>query len=417
MFGVFLVWNLIVLLWSRHSTDSSNNAQASDNLPTTEIPSLSSNSSEEQWPSAPNVTYSTSSSTFNATTNATNATDASSNVIKYYFPKFVARGAFSPVPTTATCGIPRRAKSANEIVYLTIDDGPSVSGRLNLLSVLEQINNRTDSSGKRVTPAYITFMESGYNFCGPQTANIINLDCAKGAYEEALSGLVWTIKQGHVIAAHSDTHFYDPSAGFCNYLKMNAITKIEPKYAQCGKDPAADMVRGALRLDSALNNETYWETDAERAAWKKAISTLWLYARLPCTNTWKLPGVDTVIGLRREDQGAEKDARMKTGDLLLGGKLPCRNETKPWNVIGWDAEWRLDAKTTYDIQKEKCNVVKDITNQFDRKDKWGPKPNNVVLLTHDHFFADMFKATIFRDVIVELQQLGYTLGTIDQYPI
>ncbi|KAH9167015.1 hypothetical protein AeNC1_018216, partial [Aphanomyces euteiches] len=250
MFGLFLVWNLIVLfVWSRHSTDSSNNVQASDNLPTTKVPS-SSNSSAKQ-----NVMYPTSSTTFNATTNATNAMDAPSNMIKYFFPKFVARSAVSPVPTTATCGIPRKAKSPNEIVYLTVDDGPSDVGRINLLSVLEQLNNRTDSSGKRVTPAYISFMESGYNFCGSGSA-IVNLECTKEAYDEALSGLVWTIKQGHVIAAHSDTHFYDPSAGLCNYVKMNAITKIEPKYAQCGKDPAADMVRGALRLDSALNNET-----------------------------------------------------------------------------------------------------------------------------------------------------------------
>ncbi|CAK4611749.1 unnamed protein product [Aphanomyces euteiches] len=122
--------------------------------------------------------YSASSSTFNATTNAT---DVSSNVIKYFFPKFVARSAISPVPTTATCGIPRRAKSPNDVVYLTVDDGPSEVGRINLLSVLEQLNNRTDSSSKRVTPAYISFMESGYNFCGPQTANIVNLDCVKGA--------------------------------------------------------------------------------------------------------------------------------------------------------------------------------------------------------------------------------------------
>ncbi|CAK4099943.1 unnamed protein product [Aphanomyces euteiches] len=387
MFGLFLVWNLIVLfVWSRHSADSSNNVQASDNLPTTKVPS-SSNSSAKQ-----NVMYPTSSTTFNATTNATNAMGAPSNMIKYSFPKFVARSAVSPVPTTATCGIPRKAKSPNEIVYLTVDDGPSDVGRINLLSVLEQLNNRTDSSGKRVTPAYISFMESGYNFCGSGSA-IVNLECTKEAYDEALSGLVWTIKQGHVIAAHSDTHFYDPSAGLCNYVKMNAITKIEPKYAQCGKDPAADMVRGALRLDSALNNETTGK---------------------PMRN---LPGVDIMTGLGQQELGAEKDARAKTGDLLYAGKLPCRNETKPWNIIGWDTEWRLDAKALNDTQKEKCGVVKDITDQFDRKDKVGPKPNNVVLLTHDYFFSDMAKATIFRDVIVELQQLGYTLGTIDQYPI
>ncbi|CAK4397974.1 unnamed protein product [Aphanomyces euteiches] len=387
MFGLFLVWNLIVLfVWSRHSADSSNNVQASDNLPTTKVPS-SSNSSAKQ-----NVMYPTSSTTFNATTNATNAMGAPSNMIKYSFPKFVARSAVSPVPTTSTCGIPRKAKSPNEIVYLTVDDGPSDVGRINLLSVLEQLNNRTDSSGKRVTPAYISFMESGYNFCGSGSA-IVNLECTKEAYDEALSGLVWTIKQGHVIAAHSDTHFYDPSAGLCNYVKMNAITKIEPKYAQCGKDPAADMVRGALRLDSALNNETTGK---------------------PMRN---LPGVDIMTGLGQQELGAEKDARAKTGDLLYAGKLPCRNETKPWNIIGWDTEWRLDAKALNDTQKEKCGVVKDITDQFDRKDKVGPKPNNVVLLTHDYFFSDMAKATIFRDVIVELQQLGYTLGTIDQYPI
>ncbi|CAK5220308.1 unnamed protein product [Aphanomyces euteiches] len=409
MYAVFLVWNIIAFILANNKDDDGNHsASAEGGLNHT---GGHGNRTDEKWPSA--LPY-----TFTPMPTEDNTTDSDTITPVYRFPKFVAAAPLTPVPTTTTCDSTfRRAKSPNEVVYITIDDGPSASGRINLLNVLTQINNRTDKAGKPVTPAYVSFMESGYNFCGPETIDMTMLQCVPGAYEQARRSLVWTIKAGHTICAHSDTHFYDATSGFCNYQKMNAQTKIEAQYLNCGNTTASDFVRGALRVQTALDNETLWETDDDRAAWKKAISTLWTYARLPCTNEWILPGVRTVTGLRREDQGAEGDLRMKTGDMMFAGKLPCKNDTKPWYSIGWDAEWRLDAKTTYDNQKEKCRVVKDITNQFDRKDKWGPKPSNVVLLTHDYFFLDMAKATIFRDIIVELQLLGYTMGTIDKYPI
>ncbi|RHZ00521.1 hypothetical protein DYB37_013856 [Aphanomyces astaci] len=95
----------------------------------------------------------------------------------------------------------------------------------------------------------------------------------------------------------------------------------------------------------------------------------------------------------------------------------CKPDTKPWFVLGWDVDWYLDAKATYDAQKEKCKVAHDIVNHFDNKGKTGPREDHVVLLTHDYFFADEAKASIFRDVVAELQMLGYTIGTLDQYPL
>ncbi|RHY55842.1 hypothetical protein DYB34_012538 [Aphanomyces astaci] len=325
--------------------------------------------------------------------------------VKFSFPKFVGQPAKFPIPTAPTCGI-RKAKSAKEVVYMTVDDGPSPSGRLNLLNAMDQLNNRTNKAA-----AYVTFIESGYNFCG-QGGTIFTLQCYSAAYDTSLQLLVWTIKAGHMIAAHSDSHFYDANAGICNYVTMPLVTKVEDKYAKCGNDTWSDMVRGALRIDEALANETLWETDADRAAHKRAVSTLWSYARLPCTN---VAGESSETGLFKEV--TDRDARLLTADKLFEGKLECKPDTKPWLSMGWDAEWQLDANATYDAQKEKCKVAQDIVNHFDNKGKTGPREDHVVLLTHDYFFADEAKASIFRDVVAELQMLGYTIGTLDQYPL
>ncbi|RHY83383.1 hypothetical protein DYB35_012552 [Aphanomyces astaci] len=331
--------------------------------------------------------------------------------VEFNFPKFVGQPAKFLIPTVPTCGI-RKAKSAKEVVYITLDDGPSPSGRLNLLNAMDQLNNRTGTEA-----AYVSFIESGYNFCGQESNAIVNLQCNPAAYDTALQLLVWTIKAGHMIAAHSDSHFYDANARLCNYVTMSLVTKVEDKYAECGKDPWSDMVRGALRIDDALANEMLWETDADRAAHKRAVSTLWSYARLPCTNVWRLPGVESETGLREEALGPERDTRLLTADKLFEGKLECKPDTKPWFVLGWDVEWSLDAEATYDAQMEKCKVAQDIVDQFDKKWKPGPSEDHVVLLTHDYFFVDEAKASIFRDVIAELQLLGYTIGTLDQYPL
>ncbi|RHY49768.1 hypothetical protein DYB34_009279, partial [Aphanomyces astaci] len=60
--------------------------------------------------------------------------------VEFNFPKFVGQPAKFPIPTAPTCGI-RKAMSAKEVVYITVDDGPSPSGRLNLLNAMDQLNN------------------------------------------------------------------------------------------------------------------------------------------------------------------------------------------------------------------------------------------------------------------------------------
>ncbi|RHY57371.1 hypothetical protein DYB30_005129 [Aphanomyces astaci] len=405
MFGFLVVWSVVALFVFGPTSHEGHGEQGRPDGPPD---SERSSDADQRWPSAPDVPI----TTVAMDIPLLNDTMAPPSKVKFSFPKFVGQPAKFPIPTAPTCGITRKAKSAKEVVYMTVDDGPSPSGRLNLLNAMDQLNNSTSKEA-----AYVTFIESGYNFCGQETDAIVNLKCNPAAYDSALQLLVWTIKAGHMIAAHSDSHFYDARAGFCNYVTMPLVTKVEDKYAKCGKDTWSDMVRGALRIDDALANETLWETDADRAAHKRAVSTLWSYARLPCTNVWRLPGVTSVTGLRKEDLGPERDLRMLTAEKLFGGKLECKPDTKPWFAIGWDAEWRLDAKATYDAQKEKCKVAQDIVNQFDNKWKAGPRGDHVVLLTHDYFFADVAKASIFRDVVAELQLLGYTIGTLGQYPL
>ncbi|RHY32599.1 hypothetical protein DYB25_013905 [Aphanomyces astaci] len=399
MFGFLVVWSVAALFVFGPSSHKENGEQGEpDGLPDSER----SSDSDRRWPSVPDVPV----TTVAVDIPLLNDTMAPPSKVKFSFPKFVGHPAKFPIPTAPTCGI-RKAKSAKEVVYMTVDDGPSQSGRLNLLNAMDQLNNR-----KNKEAAYVTFIESGYNFCDLDSNSILNLKCNSTAYDTALQLVVWTIKAGHMIAAHSDSHFYDANAGICNYVTMPLVTKVEDKYAKCGNDTWSDMVRGALRIEEALANETLWETDADRAAHKRAVSTLWSYARLPCTN---VAGESSETGLFKEV--TDRDARLLTADKLFEGKLECKPDTKPWLSMGWDAEWRLDAKATYDAQKEKCKVAQDIVNHFDNKGKAGPREDHVVLLTHDYFFADEAKASIFRDVVAELQMLGYTIGTLDQYPL
>ncbi|RHY23499.1 hypothetical protein DYB36_012248, partial [Aphanomyces astaci] len=69
-----------------------------------------------------------------------NDTTAPHSEVEFNFPKFVGQPAKFLIPTAPTCGI-RKAKSAKEVVYITVDDGPSPSGRLNLLNAMDQLNN------------------------------------------------------------------------------------------------------------------------------------------------------------------------------------------------------------------------------------------------------------------------------------
>ncbi|RHY98862.1 hypothetical protein DYB35_011150, partial [Aphanomyces astaci] len=109
-----------------------------------------------------------------------NDTTAPHSEVEFNFPKFVGQPAKFLIPTAPTCGI-RKAKSAKEVVYITVDDGPSPSGRLNLLNAMDQLNNRTDTEA-----AYVSFIESGYNFCAQDSNAIVNLQCNPAAYDTAL---------------------------------------------------------------------------------------------------------------------------------------------------------------------------------------------------------------------------------------
>ncbi|RHY90624.1 hypothetical protein DYB37_006418 [Aphanomyces astaci] len=320
-----------------------------------------------------------------------------------------------PFPTAASCGSTRKAKPG-DTVYITIDDGPSIGGRANLLMAMNQLNTREG----HVPPVYLTFFESGYNFCADATSSITSMQCAPTAFDNATERLAWTVKAGHTIGAHSDTHFYDDGAANCNYVKKNPLTVIEDGMEACGNAITSDFVRGAKHVEAGLQSANAYSTDADKALLDKAIHDLWSYVRLPCSNAWKLPGgFSASSGFRVVDSQAERSARLGAADAMFAGTLPCRNplyQGKPWSSFGWDAEWKLGrGGVLLDANREKCNVVNNIANAFDLKANRGLNKNAVVLLTHDYFFDTLDKAMVMRDVIAELQLVGYAFSTIDKY--
>ena len=161
---------------------------------------------------------------------------------------------------------------------MTLDDGPSIGSRKYLLQALSHISEK------------ITFYESAYNIC-PQTSGLV-LDCDDAAKLPAIELWAWTIKQGHMLAAHSDSHLYDRSTGLCDYVKMGEMTNVPPQYTSCGRDATADIVRGALRFQEtmALADDALWESADEKAAYTKQVANMWTYARLPCSNVWRMAG-------------------------------------------------------------------------------------------------------------------------------
>ncbi|RHY25964.1 hypothetical protein DYB32_007983 [Aphanomyces invadans] len=319
-----------------------------------------------------------------------------------------------PIPTSTTCNGARTAKPG-ETVFITIDDGPAASGRANILMAMHQLN--TARTGP--PPVYLTFFESGYNFCGDTTNTISKLQCTPDVFDNATARMVWTVKAGHTLGAHSDTHFYDDGASNCNYIKTNAATVIEDSMTTCGNTIASDFVRGAKHVENALQAANAWSTDADKELLAKAIHDIWSYVRLPCSNAWKLPGgFSFSSGFRAVDTQAERAARLGAADDMFAGTLPCRNplyQGKPWSSFGWDAEWKLGRGGSVDSSRETCNVVHTIAHAFDQKENRGLNKNAVVVLTHDYFFDTLDKALVLRDVIHELQLLGYSFSTIDKY--
>ncbi|RQM27306.1 hypothetical protein B5M09_007712 [Aphanomyces astaci] len=117
------------------------------------------------------------------------------------------RAPSAPTSTTKTNAIGAYKAKPGDTVYITIDDGPSIGGRANLLMAMNQLNTREG----HVPPVYLTFFESGYNFCGDATSSITSMQCVPTAFDNATERLAWTVKAGHTIGAHSDTHN-------CNYV-------------------------------------------------------------------------------------------------------------------------------------------------------------------------------------------------------
>ncbi|KAF0695206.1 Aste57867_13970 [Aphanomyces stellatus] len=318
-----------------------------------------------------------------------------------------------PLATAATCTNVRKAKQG-ETVFMTLDDGPSASGRFNILEAMAQLNAKSTSR----PPAYLTFFESGYNLCGNATDELVSLRCAPGSYDNATQGVVWAIKAGHTIAAHSDTHFYDQGKAGCNYLKMNPLTTIEPSLAHCGNDIASDFIRGALHLEAAIQSATkdVWTSAGDRALRDRTINTLWTNVRLPCTNAWRLPNFTFSSGFAGDVTPAEKAARLNASDVLFGDAVvACRNATLKARTWGWDVEWALGRGPNYNVTYEKCNTVNMISKGFDQPWNRGPNKTNVVVLTHDFYFDSPDKAALLRDVIAELQFNGYNFSTVDKY--
>ncbi|KDO26069.1 hypothetical protein SPRG_20620 [Saprolegnia parasitica CBS 223.65] len=299
----------------------------------------------------------------------------------------------SDIPTKPTCPSSRKAEPG-DTVFMTLDDGPSIKGRKNLLTALMQINQT------------ISFFESSYNFCGAETYYEQELHCqSPSPYSEVTDLFAYTIKAGHFLAAHSNTHYYSNSSRLCEYANMAKFTKIDAQYESCGNTPVADM--------TALNNESLWDNDDEFAMYQKAMTNIWTYARLPCTSAWRLPGYQKITLLGPKDGlQPELGARTEVADAMFRGSLPCRNETfqsKPWNTIGWDVEVRPDGANNL---PPKCNIFRNIEQGFGG----GHDPQRrqeVVVLGHDYHYDTPEKAKLFRDVLVELKLQGYALDTID----
>ncbi|OQS06397.1 Amino Acid/Auxin Permease (AAAP) Family [Thraustotheca clavata] len=389
MFGLVLVWNIIAAIvdYRHESTPATSVPEptlAELTAPPTTVATI-----------APILTIPTNNITLNAT-----VAKVLGNI------KLPIYTALSPVPTVKSCP-PGRQVKPGETVYMTVDDGPSEVGRQNLLEVLDQINQK------------VTFFESSYNLCGPETKFEQTQSCIPQAKSKVAELSVWTIKKGHMLAAHSDTHYYNADTSVCDYAKMSVSTKIDNKYASCGREAIQDMVRGALMYEEVWKNDTYWDTKEEIEMYNRQWQNMWTFARLPCTDLWRLPHnhyKDVIYG---GESSPEKALRTGIADQMVGGgPLNCKNSTfqgRPWAVFGWDVEWQWNAKQMNNLQDEKCRIVQAIEKNFDSKNKDQGRRHGVVVLAHDFHYSSKQLAAMFRDAIVELKLRGYNINTVDNY--
>lgn len=286
-----------------------------------------------------------------------------------------------------------------DAMFLTIDDGPADGARMHLLNEIGKTNEK------------VTFFDSSYQICNNSPI------CASDSYVTNVKALGETVKRGHMLASHSDNHYYDATSGQCKYLKIKPAVRPSARVGVCGEAPVQNMVQGAYQLESALNsNLLSWDSPAELALKQKAIDDVWTYARLPCSDIWRTRGGIVETSLPGVSDQAEVDLRNAIADDMFSGKTTCRPsryDGKPWENYGFNAFTEWHGGTI--LQKgEKCRMIRQMEERM-RDEKNPLKKGKHVMLTHDYHFNSESKAAVFKELIEELVRKRYKIETMDKY--
>lgn len=276
---------------------------------------------------------------------------------------------YCPVTTTNTLPICESTRTIiqGDTIYFTIDDGPTDS-QPRILKAL------SDSGVKA------TFFDTAVN-----------------AYKYIYSPLYLanTLKAGHFLASHGDTHYIHGSN--CNYN----LSQINP-YCNITKK-SADMLSGATKM-FALLNEAYNQKLITQTEYNLGKDMYFKYSRLPCTNSFETNYLRSLL--------PDNDISDRLGVLsdLLNASTVFPNFCRPvsygtWNVYGWDTLNNNGSRF------DTCSFIKDIENAF----KNPHKSQKVIVLFHTWDITDDVTQLRLTNVLTFLKKKGYQFSTINSY--
>jgi peptidoglycan/xylan/chitin deacetylase (PgdA/CDA1 family) len=251
----------------------------------------------------------------------------------------------TPASDAAARGVDNTLAPAPWQLFLTFDDGP--------LGGTDDVLNNLRNAGNVASTFFILGSSCGTGWRRQQLGRIVN--------------------EAHLVGNHGDQHIYEYG---------NAQTMI--------KDFDASVV--AVQKACQTNSIPYPPTHQ-------------VYARLPGSNTWRVPG------LASADVSTRGHSTQQTADALA---------RKGFSIYGWDIEWeqRYEERTQPGTQKKKrvgtgqpLQTPDEMANQIVSAFTRGRmrRPNKLILLTHDILFrASEGNGTKVQEMIQTLKQKGIT---------
>ena len=220
--------------------------------------------------------------------------------------------------------------------------------------------------------------------------NLLPVYYEKGNCSSNQAALVRMVKEGHLLGDHSSDHMAHNHIGK-GYHYWSGPRDL-PYFGDNNSQPILSFLK-----EEAVEEKLLGRVEASMRTVK----------RMPFTNIWRLPGVNTKSSLR--------GVRRVAGALAATGGL----------VFGWDLHWGLT--WSFELRREVRHVTGVRGMLMQLKTDQGKLPGKLILLSHDynHLHPEAADPPLNRkmtsgpedlaEFIRGAKERGWTLRTLDTY--